>query len=341
MVCEILYTCMLCFVVLNVAAAKKNTPNNFYGLAIGFVIIAAGVYGAGMASGGCFNPAVAIGIDLSSYHKGFGWCFIFMIWEFIGSMLAVGLFRVVRPEEFGAEKNLVAELTSEFLGTFMLVVTVGLNVMGRTPDGAWSIACALMSMIYALGDVSGAHFNPAVTVAILISGRCKELTPAKAGQYMGAQVAGAMAAALTYAGIYNGASFKLGPGAKFSYGGVAVAEFVFTFLLCFVVLSVAVSAKTSNPTMFGLAIGSCITCGVNAIGAVSGGALNPAVAVGIATGHRFADGSFCAAMTFSVVELIAAAAAAGVFGITHAVDLEAPDKKVEPETADKKAEAEA
>lgn len=158
---------------------------------------------------------------------------------------------------------------------------------------------------------------------------------------MAAQVLGAMAAALTYAGVYNGASFKLGPGKGFGYGGVAVAEFVFTFLLCFVVLSVAVSAKTSNPTMFGLAIGSCITCGVNAIGAVSGGALNPAVAVGIATGHRFADGSFCAAMTFSVVELIAAAAAAGVFGITHAVDLEAPDKKVEPETADKKAEAEA
>ena len=60
--CELLYTFMLCFVVLNVAAAKKNVQekNQYYGLAIGFVIIA-GAYGAGAVSGGCFNPAVALG----------------------------------------------------------------------------------------------------------------------------------------------------------------------------------------------------------------------------------------------------------------------------------------
>merc|ERR550537_545671 len=62
---EVLYTFMLCFVVLNVATAKKNEGNQFYGLAIGFVIIA-GAYGAGAISGGCFNPAVALGIDVSS-----------------------------------------------------------------------------------------------------------------------------------------------------------------------------------------------------------------------------------------------------------------------------------
>lgn len=82
--------------------------------------------------------------------------------------------------------------------------TPGLNVMGRTPDGAWSIAAALMSMIYALGDVSGAHFNPAVTVAILASGGAADLTPAKAGQYIAAQLLGGMAGALTYSGIHWG-----------------------------------------------------------------------------------------------------------------------------------------
>jgi len=322
MVCEIVYTFMLCFVVLNVAVAEKgaNSGNQYFGLAIGFVIIAAGVYGAGMASGGCFNPAVAIAIDVSSLSKGFGWCIAFMLWELIGAVLAAVLFRVVRPEEFGGEKGLVAALASEFLGTFMLVVTVGLNVMGRTPDGAFSIAASLMSMIYALGDVSGAHFNPAVTVAILASGRAPDLTPAKAGQYIGAQVLGAMAAAILYSGIYNGASFKLGPGSGFGYGEVIIAEFVFTFLLCYVVLCVAVSTTTKAEQMFGLAIGSCITCGVNAIGAISGGALNPAVAVGIATGHRFGDGSLGAAAIFGLTELVAAGAAAGVFGFTHAVD---------------------
>merc|ERR1719261_87503 len=71
--CEILYTFMLCFVVLNVACSKANAgKNQFYGLAIGFVIVA-GAYGAGVVSGGCFNPAVAIGIDVSSAGLGFGW----------------------------------------------------------------------------------------------------------------------------------------------------------------------------------------------------------------------------------------------------------------------------
>merc|ERR1719377_6077 len=62
--CEILYTFMLCFVVLNVAAVKKGCQP-WFGLAIGFVIVA-GAYGAGAVSGGCFNPAVAFGIDVSS-----------------------------------------------------------------------------------------------------------------------------------------------------------------------------------------------------------------------------------------------------------------------------------
>merc|ERR1719436_1553047 len=106
-----------------------------------------------------------------------------MIFEFIGVLLAVVLFKLVRPEDFGGEKGTAAELTSEFLGTFMLVLTVGLNVLAKSPAGAWSIAASLMCMIFALGNVSGAHFNPAVTVAILASGRCPELTAPKAGMY--------------------------------------------------------------------------------------------------------------------------------------------------------------
>merc|ERR1719207_188083 len=100
MLVEMLYTCMLCFVVLNVAAASKNQPNEYYGLAIGFVIVAGG-YAAGGISGGAFNPAVAIGIDTSSAGLGFGWCFAYAGCEFLGAVLAAGLFRVVRPDEFG------------------------------------------------------------------------------------------------------------------------------------------------------------------------------------------------------------------------------------------------
>merc|ERR1719181_443965 len=114
-VCEILYTFMLCFVVLNVAASKGigGGKNKFYGLAIGFVIVA-GAYGAGAISGGCFNPAVAFGIDTASFAHGFGWCLAYTAFELIGAALAAGLFYVVRPEDFGGERGVVAKLTSEF-----------------------------------------------------------------------------------------------------------------------------------------------------------------------------------------------------------------------------------
>ncbi|CAJ1346910.1 unnamed protein product, partial [Effrenium voratum] len=192
--CELLYTFMLTFVVMNVAAAKKNATekNQYYGMAIAFTVVA-GAYGAGAVSGGCFNPAVALGIDISSAGIGFGWSILYIIFELMGAAMAAALFKVVRPEDFGGEKSQVTELVSEFLGTYMLVLTVGLNVLGKSKAAAFSIAAGLTSMIYALGDVSGAHFNPAVTVAILASGRCPELTPAKAGTYAGAQIAGGIA----------------------------------------------------------------------------------------------------------------------------------------------------
>merc|ERR1740138_1648017 len=246
---------------MNVAAAKKNVQekNQYYGLAIGFVIIA-GAYGAGAVSGGCFNPAVALGIDVSSAGLGFGWCGPYILFELAGAALAAVLFKVVRPEDFEGEKNSATELVSEFIGTYILVLTVGLNVLGKSKAAAFSIAASLTSMIYALGDVSVAHFNPAVTVAILASGRCPDLTPAKAGTFIGAQIAGGIAAAFTFA---------LGPVGDFTWAGVSVAEIVFTFVLCFTVLCVAVSERTKASHLFGLAIGSCVTVGGFAIGGIS------------------------------------------------------------------------
>lgn len=318
--CEFLYTFMLCFVVLNVAVANKseNSPNEFYGLAIGFVIVA-GAYGAGAVSGGCFNPAVAIAIDVSSFKKSVGMCALYSLVELCGAVLAALLFRVVRPAEFDKEKTPAADLLSEFLGTFMLVLTVGLNVLGKSPAGAFSIAASLMCMIYALGNVSGAHFNPAVTVAIFASGRA-DLTPLDVGKYIVAQLAGGTLAAFTYSLIHGGGSFPLGPGAGFGWMEVAACEMLFTFVLCYVVLCVAVSNVTKSKTMFGLAIGSCVTVGGNAIGAVSGGSLNPAVSLGIGSSHLMANGGILAALVYTLFELLGAGMAAGVFTFTHQVD---------------------
>jgi len=324
--CEMLYTFMLVFVVLNVAVARKYSEiegNQWYGLAIGFVIVA-GAYGAGAVSGGCFNPAVAIGIDTSSAGIGFGWCIAYTLFELIGAALAAVAFKVVRPGDFSPrgppdEKmpTLTSELTSEFLGTFMLVLTVGLNVLGNSPAGAFSIAASLMCMIYALGDVSGAHFNPAVTLAILTS-KMSDLTGKKAGFYMLAQSAGGIAAAFMYSLIYHGRTFPLGPQPGHKWGQVAVAEIVFTFLLCYVVLCVAVSKRTNSKSMFGLAIGSCVTVGGFAIGGISGGSLNPAVSIGIASSQIMNGGMFYKALIYSAFEFIGAGIAAGVVMTTHA-----------------------
>merc|ERR1719330_695741 len=180
-------------------------------------------------------------------------------------------------------------------------------------------------MIYALGDVSGAHFNPAVTAAIFSSGRCGGLSPSVAGRFVAAQLAGGFIAALTYSSIYKGDSFPLGPGAGYSWTEVAVAEVLFTFVLCYAVLCVAVSERTKSMTMFSLVIGSCVTVGGNAIGAISGGSLNPAVSAGISMGHIIMGGggastAAMAAVFYTVCELFGAVAAAGAFLVTHKVD---------------------
>merc|ERR1711957_989623 len=210
---ELLYTFMLCFVVLNVACSKKHADQNqFYGLAIGFVVIAGG-YGAGHISGGCFNPAVAWGIDVSSAGIGFGWCLAYTVFELVGAVMAAVLFQVVRPEEKGdgqptGEYPMGVKLVSEFLGTYMLVLTVGLNVIGGSKAPVFSIAASLMCMIFALGSVSGAHFNPAVTVAILLSGR-GVISAGDAGAYIGTQIVGGICASLTYAAMEGGKTFPL------------------------------------------------------------------------------------------------------------------------------------
>jgi len=315
---EVLYTFMLCFVVLNVATAKKNDGNQFFGLAIGFVIIAGG-YGAGAISGGAFNPAVAIGIDTASAGLGFGWCLAYTGFQLLGAALAAGLFRVVRPDEFGgdSEYGLVPKLCSEFLGTFFLVLTVGLNVLGGSKAPVWSIAASLMCMIYALGNCSGAHFNPAVTLAIVCSGR--GLCPVvDAAAYVGVQIFGGICAGFMYAALMHGETFFLKPNeaAGFGWGHAAAAEIVFTFVLCYVVLCVA-TVKEPSKDFFGLAIASCVTAGGYAIGAISGGSLNPAVSFGISSSNILNGGLFYNCLIYSVFEFIGAGLAAGIFMVTH------------------------
>merc|ERR1719478_1479843 len=136
----------------------------------------------------------------------------------MGAALAAGAFSVCRPEEFGGSDvyALSTKLCSEFLGTFILVLTVDLNVLGKSAGPVWSIGSALMCMIYALGSCSGAHFNPAVTLAILGSGR-EKISTKDAGAYVGIQLLGGICAAYTYSTMHHGATFALEPGKGFGW----------------------------------------------------------------------------------------------------------------------------
>src|SRR5918999_5330101 len=83
---------------------------------------------------------------------------------------------------------------TELIGTFFLVLTIGLSVLGGTPMAPLAIGAVLMVMVYMGGHVSGGHYNPAVSLAVLLRGKldAKDVVP-----YMAMQVAGAMAAAAT------------------------------------------------------------------------------------------------------------------------------------------------
>merc|ERR1719389_621944 len=313
---EVLYTFMLCFVVLNVATAKKNEGNQFYGMAIGFVIIAGG-YAAGGISGGAFNPAVALGIDVSSAGIGIGWCMLYTVYEFVGAALAAGAHMLV--DDSSSAGKMVKQFVSEFLGTFYLVLTVGLNVIGGSKAPALSIAASLMCMIYALGGVSGAHFNPAVTTALTLAGK----SPAgDIPHYMAAQLLGGLSASLTYSAI-TGKAVPLGPGSGHSMSTAGFAEIMYTFVLCFVVLNVATLSGQhltnggKAKQIYGLAIGFCIVVGGYAIGSVSGGSLNPAVSFALDTPSAMKGGSWMNCLMYTAFELVGAGLAAGAFMVTR------------------------
>jgi len=321
---EFFYTFLLVFCVLNCAVSKKNGPDSgteFYGMAIGFSVIAGG-YGAGHISGGCFNPAVAFGIDASSAGVGFGWCVVYTLFELLGAAAAVGIYKAVRPDEYGGQIKQSSRLLSEFIGTFFLVLTVGLNVIGGSKAPVWSISASLMCVIFCLGSCSGGHFNPAVTMALTVAKRFGNDDSTFQSKdtffYMLSQIVGGIVGALTYSLMEKGVVFPLQPGAGHTWLSAYLAEFVFTFMLCYVVLSVAcVEDAPCKDSFFGFAIASCVTAGGYAVGAISGGCLNPAVSIGIALSSIGRGHGIFHVFPYVIFQLLAGVAAAAVFNITH------------------------
>ena len=202
---------------------------------------------------------------------------------------------------------------TEFIGTFFLVFTIGLTVTAGSPMAPLAIGSSLMIMVYMGGHVSGGHYNPAVSLALLLRGKMASI-----GEFVGyvvSQVGGAIVAALTTY-VIVGQTLKVAPAASASTLGALLVEILFTFALALVVLNVAASAKTQGNSFYGLAIGFAIVVGAFAGGPISGGAFNPAVGTGpILVDAMVGGGSLSHLWLYLLGPFLGGALAAGVFGI--------------------------
>lgn len=205
----------------------------------------------------------------------------------------------------------------EFIGTFFLVLTITCVVLNVTPDNGLgnlapiAIGACLMVMIYAGGHISGAHYNPAVSFGAAIRGA---LPWAEMPIYWIAQIAGGAAAAALGVFLVG----KSGGGnAEIDVTKALIAEVIGTFALVYVVLNTATSKGTEGNSFYGLAIGFTVTAMAYTLGGFSGGAFNPAVAVGASVGGLF---TWANIWIYIVANLVGGALAALVFKATSSAD---------------------
>ena len=209
----------------------------------------------------------------------------------------------------------MSRYVTEFVGTFFLVLTIGLTVMNGTPMAPLAIGSVLMAMVYMGGHISGAHYNPAVSVAILIRGKmeARDLIP-----YVLAQLSGAILASLTVM-LIVGDTFAPAPAPEAGLVVVLLCEALFTFALSLVILNVATDDATAGNSYYGLAIGFTVMVGAFAVGATSGGAFNPAVGTGpILIDALVGGGIWDHLWIYWVGPILGGVAAAGAFDLQHA-----------------------
>lgn len=199
----------------------------------------------------------------------------------------------------------------EFIGTFFLVFTVGMVVLEPNSIALLAplaIGSALAVMVYAGGHISGGHYNPAVSFSVFLRGK---LNARDLGLYWVAQLIAAVIAG--YLTIYFKGHQNIAP-VHWDTLKAFLAEFIFTFALCYVVLNTATAKATSGNSYFGFAIGFTVLVGAYAVGAISGGAFNPAVALGITIMNLALWSNL---WVFILANLLGGAAAAAIFKAAH------------------------
>ena len=164
----------------------------------------------------------------------------------------------------------MSKYLTEVIGTFFLVAVIGLT------GDPLAIGTTLMVMVYMGGHVSGAHYNPAVTLALFLSNK---IDSKDSLLYVASQVLGAALGAFVVCYL-TGEGFAPSPGAGVGTGQIILSEVIFTMALCLVVLNVAANDATKGNSYYGLAIGFTVFFAASAVGGISGGAFNPAVGIG-------------------------------------------------------------
>ena len=168
----------------------------------------------------------------------------------------------------------MAKYLTEAIGTFFLVLTIGMT--GGNDLAPLAIGAALMVMIFMGGHISGAHYNPAVSLGVFLRGK---LDVRDLVLYIASQLVGAILAAHAVF-VLKQSAMVVAPAANASVFQSLLAEVLFTFALVLVVLNVATAKKTQNNSFYGLAIGFTVLAGAFSVGGISGGAFNPAVGTG-------------------------------------------------------------
>tara|TARA_B100002052_G_scaffold220836_1_gene202769 strand:- start:180 stop:866 length:687 start_codon:yes stop_codon:yes gene_type:complete len=190
------------------------------------------------------------------------------------------------------QTDMKAKLITEFIGTFFLCLTICVaGAFGLSgPNAPFAIAGTLMVMIYAGAHVSGAHYNPAVTISIWIRGACgrSEVLP-----YVISQLAAGFLAALVAANlIVTGSISEDYPIEMFDPSGMAasiiVSELLFTFALVFVILNVATSKSNEGNGFYGAAIALVVLAGALTVGSISLASFNPAVSLSLVVLEKMA-----------------------------------------------------
>jgi|SRR5450759_320429 aquaporin Z len=222
--------------------------------------------------------------------------------------------------------TLMAKLVTELVGSFVFMTVIALSG-GIGSLAPLAIGLALTAMVYMGGHVSGAHYNPAVSLGLFLR---KVIDARTMAAYWGTQILAALLA-FTFAYLLTGRAAGVHPGSGVSWLSALAAEVVFTAALVTVIFNVAATRATAGNSFYGIAIGFTVAAGAFAVGPISGAAFNPAVGigstlVGVVAGH----GSWADLWLYIVGPLAGAALGAGI----HAI--QTPAEPVTPESSERR-----